>query len=255
MSAVHTELVAGVLRIEMRRADKKNALDKAMYEALAQALARAESDAGVRVVLLHGQPGFFTAGADIHDFLERPADAARTPSSRFLEAIVHAKKPIVAGVCGLAVGIGTTMLLHCDHVIAGEGARFSTPFARLGLCPEAGSSVMLPFTVGYKRAAELLLFGEPIDAARALQWGIVNAVVPDARVLDVATERARTLASRPAKALQASKALLKRRIVPIAAAAMADEGEEFGRLLHAPAAREMLCAFAEKRSPDLEKLQ
>jgi enoyl-CoA hydratase/carnithine racemase len=254
MPAVHSELAGGVLRIEMRRVEKKNALDKAMYAAMAQALAAAEADPAARVVLLHGQPGFFTAGADIHDFLERPPGATDTPPSRFLEAIVHASKPIVAAVSGLAVGIGTTMLLHCDHVVAGEGARFSTPFARLGLCPEAGSSVMLPLTVGYKRAAEMVLFGEPIDAATALAWGLVNAVVPDARVLEVASERARTLASRPAGAILASKELLKRRIVALAAAAMHDEAREFARLLHSAAAREMLSAFAEKRQPDPSKV-
>lgn len=246
---VRVETLDGVMRIELCRTAKKNALSEAMYTAMDAALRAAESDPGVRVVLLHGQPGFFTAGADIVDFLHRPPHATDTPSMRFLDTIIHAKKPIVAGVSGLAVGIGTTLLLHCDHVVAGAGARFSTPFVKLGLCPEAGSSVMLPFTLGYKRAAEMLLFGDAISADTALQWGLVNAVVPDAEVLEVATARARTLASRPAEALQVSKALLKHRLVPLAAEAMRDEGREFGRLLHSPAAREALAAFVDRKKP------
>ena len=246
---VRVEVAEGVARIELCRVAKKNALSEAMYTAMADALQAAESNPEVRVILIHGQVGFFTAGADIVDFLHRPPDSTVTPSFRFLETIIHARKPIVAGVSGLAVGIGTTMLLHCDHVVAGTEARFSTPFVKLGLCPEAGSSVMLPFTLGYKRAAEMLLFGDAISADTALQWGLVNAVVPDAQVVEVATARARTLASRPAEALQVSKELLKRRIVPLAAEAMRDEGREFGRLLHSPAAREALAAFVDRKRP------
>ena len=252
---IHTETRDGVQAIEIRRPEKKNALTEAMYRALGEAMARSERDADVRVVLIRGQPGVFTSGNDIVDFLEHPPTSVEDPVFQFLKAIIHAAKPIVVGVTGAAVGIGTTMLLHSDYVVAGEGAQFAVPFVNLGLCPEAGSSLMLPMALGYKRAAELLLFGERIDAARALDWGLVNLVVPDAQVFEVSMAKALMLAAKPAQALRVSKALLKRSIAPLANEAMLAEAQEFRTLLHSRAAREALSAFVEKRPPDVSKFK
>jgi len=247
---IHCEVRDGVQTVEIRRPEKKNALTEAMYRALAEAFERAESEPAVRVIFIRGQPGVFTAGNDIGDFLANPPATEKDPVSLFLRNIIHASKPMVAAVTGAAVGIGTTMLLHCDYVVAGEGAAFSVPFVNLGLCPEAGSSLMLPFAIGYKRAAEMLLFGERIDAAKALDWGLVNQVVPDDRAIETGLARARALAAKPAQALWVTKSLMKRRLAPLAAQAMLEEGHEFHRLLQSPAAREALSAFAEKRAPN-----
>lgn len=247
---IHTEIRDGVQTIELRRPEKKNALTEAMYASLAAAMDGAENDEAVRVIFIKGQPGVFTAGNDIGDFLARPPANEKAPVFLFLRAIIHAAKPIVAAVTGPAVGIGTTMLLHCDYVVAGEGAQFSVPFVNLGLCPEAASSLMLPLAIGYKRAAEMLLFGDRVDAAKALDWGLVSQVVPDAKAIETGLDRARALATKPAQALRVSKSLMKRRLVPLAAQAMLEEGHEFHRLLQSPAAREALSAFAEKRAPN-----
>lgn len=251
---VATTLEDGLLVLHIRRPDKRNALTEAMYADLAAGLGRAASEARARAIVVRGEPGVFTSGNDIVDFLERPPIGESSPVSRFLRALSTAAKPIVAGVQGPAVGIGTTMLLHCDHVVAGESAQFAVPFVNLGVCPEAASSVLLAATIGYKRAAQMLLFGERVDARRALEWGLVNAVVPDAQVDALARERAATLASRPAQSLRTTKDLLKRRLAPLVAQAMADEAREFARLLRTPAAREMLEAFAGKRAPDAAKI-
>lgn len=251
---IRPSLAHGVMELAIHRPAKRNALTAELYRQLAEALQRASEDAAVRALLVHGEPDVFTSGNDIVDFLEQPPSGTSDPVFHFLERLIAAEKAIVAGVNGAAVGIGTTMLLHCDYVVAGEGSHFALPFVNLGLCPEAGSSLTLPAALGYRRAAELLLFGERIDAARALDWGLVNLVVPDARVLEVARARARTLAAKPAQALLASKALLRRRLAPLAHEAMLDEGGEFARLLRTPAAREALAAFVEKRSPDPAKV-
>jgi enoyl-CoA hydratase/carnithine racemase len=249
---IRCALDEGVLEVEIHRPGKRNALTPALYQGLADAMDRASGEEAVRVVLLLGHRDVFTSGNDISDFLQRPPGLA-SPGMRFLERILAQEKPIVAGVNGMAVGIGTTMLLHCDHVVAGEGAVFAVPFVNLGLCPEAASSLLLPAVVGHKRASEMLLFGERIPAARALEWGLVNQVVADGEVRDVARGRARALAAKPAGALRMTKALLKRRFGELAAERMQEEGREFARLLHEPAAREALAAFVEKRNPDPEK--
>jgi enoyl-CoA hydratase/carnithine racemase len=251
---IRTTLEAGVIEVMIVRPAKKNALTAALYQGLADAMKRADEDPAARVVLIHGQADVFTSGNDISDFIERPPNGMRDPVFQFLQRICNTAKPLVAAVNGPAVGIGTTMLLHCDYVVAGEGAYFAVPFVNLGLCPEAGSSLLFPANLGYKRAAEMLLFGERLPAAQALDWGLVNKVVPDARVLEIARERARTLAAKPTEALRSTKALLKRTLAPAAAERMVEEGKEFHRLLHAPAAREALAAFVEKRKPDPAKV-
>jgi len=247
---IRTEVIDGIQVIELARAEKKNALTEDMYRALAAAMEQAESDTAVRVIFLKGQPGVFTAGNDIGDFLKNPPSTEKDPVFIFLRNIILAGKPIVASVTGAAVGIGTTMLLHCDYVVCGESAQFSVPFVNLGLCPEAGSSLMLPMAIGYKRAAEMLLFGERVDSHTAQAWGLVNLVVDDSQAIDIGMAKARILAAKPAQALWTTKALMKRRLSTQAAQQMGDEGKEFHRLLQSPAAREILSAFAEKRAPN-----
>jgi enoyl-CoA hydratase/carnithine racemase len=247
-----TELRDGILRIEMRRPEKKNALTGAMYAAMADALERAAREDAVRVVLIHGQPGVFTAGNDLADFLNGPGDPDR-PVFRFLRGIAAAPKPLIAAVSGNAVGVGTTMLLHCDLVYAGASARFQLPFVNLGLCPEAASSLLLPRLVGHQRAAELLFFGEPFDAARARDIGLVNAIHPDAVLMDAALERARKLATLPAASLRATKMLLKKAQAAMVTQAMQDEGVIFQQQLASPEAKEAFSAFLEKRKPDFSR--
>jgi enoyl-CoA hydratase/carnithine racemase len=248
-----TELKDGILRIEMRRPEKRNALTGPMYAAMADALERAAREDAVRVVLIHGQPEVFTAGNDLADFLDGPTNDPDRPVFRFLRAIAAAPKPLIAAVTGNAVGVGTTMLLHCDLVYAGESARFQLPFVNLALCPEAASSLLLPRLVGHPRAAELLFFGEPFDAAKAYEMGLANAVLPDAGVFAHARERARKLATLPAVSLRETKRLMKQSIAALVSKAMQDEGEVFMRLLASPEAKEAFSAFLQKRKPDFSK--
>ena len=248
-----TEIRDCVLRIELHRPDKRNAITVAMYEAMAAALERAEADPGVRVILIHGQPGVFTSGNDIVDFLNLPPVGTDSPVFRFLTRISQNDRPVVAAVTGVAVGIGTTMLLHCDYVVAGESAQLSAPFVNLGLCPEGASSLLLPLTVGYLRAAELLLFGEPIGAGQAREWGLVNRVVADEHAIPQAWARALALAAKPPAALRASKSLLKRRLAPLVRDTLHEEGATFARLLGGPEAKEAFAAFIAKRAADFSR--
>jgi enoyl-CoA hydratase/carnithine racemase len=253
MSLVLTANDAGVLRVQMNRPEKKNAITRAMYAALADALREAGHDAAVRVVLITGAAGVFTAGNDLGDFLDDPPRDESAPVFRFLRGISTFEKPIVAAVAGAAVGIGTTMLLHCDFVYAAEDARFSLPFVNLGLCPEAASSLLLPLAAGYHRAAELLLLGEPFDARRAEACDIVTRVVPAERLEDTALAAARKLAALPPAALRASKALMKRSLAPRVEDAMAAERDAFSARLRSPEAKEAFNAFFERRKPDFSR--
>lgn len=248
-----TEQNAGVLRVEMRRPEKKNALTAAMYAAMADALERAEGDPAVRAVLIHGQPDVFTAGNDLQDFLNVPPSDEGAPVFRFLKAISTARKPVVAAVNGVVVGIGTTMLLHCDLIYAGESTRFQLPFATLGLCPEAASSYLLPRLAGYPRAAELLLLGEVFDARAAREIGLVNRVCADAEVLALARERASKLTQLPATSLRLTKQLMKQQEAERIAQAMAEEARHFRQCLASPEAKEAFSAFLEKREPDFSR--
>ena len=245
---VHTE--AGVTTLTLNRADKKNSLTRPMYSTLADALAQAEADSAVRVVLLQGDMAVFSAGNDIADFLEHPPTDPSSPVYRFLHAIATFPKPLVAAVCGPAVGIGTTMLLHCDLVYAGDNAAFSLPFVNLGLCPEAASSLLLPRLLGYHRAAEALLLGEPFMAEAALEVGLVNRIVPPTECNAIAQTQARKLVAKPLASLLATKRLMKQGLVEPVLERMAEEGAIFARMLAEPAAREAFTAFMEKRKPD-----
>lgn len=243
-----------VASIGFDRPAKRNALTAEMYQALARAVREAEADAGVRVLLFHGAREAFTAGNDLGDFNARPPGGEDAPVYRFIHAVAGAMKPIVAAVNGPAVGIGTTLLLHCDIVIAGDDARFQLPFTRLGLVPEFASSYLLPLAAGHRRAAELLLLAEPFDAAAALEAGIVSRVVPAGEALAAAWAAAEKLAALPPSSVLHTKSLMKQAHRVAVGAQLAAEGEHFRRMLGEPAAREAFAAFLAKRAPDFAGL-
>jgi enoyl-CoA hydratase/carnithine racemase len=249
-----THVEAGVMTITFNRLERKNSITSAMYGAMADALAAAESDAVVRVVLLQGHETIFSAGNDIGDFLDKPPAGKDSPVFRFLRGIAAFPKPLVAAVCGPAVGVGTTMLFHCDLVYAGDNAAFSMPFVNLGLCPEAASSLLVPQMLGYHRAAEALLLGEPFMAEAALEVGLVNRVVPPTEANGVAQSIARKLAAKPMSSLVETKRLMKKGQKELVIQQMDEEGASFGRMLREPAAKEAFGAFMEKRRPDFSKL-
>ncbi len=247
----HTE--AGVTTITLNRVERKNSITVAMYAAMADALDGAAADPGVRAVVLQGHATVFSAGNDIGDFLNNPPSGGDSPVNRFLRAISSFPKPLVAAVCGPAVGVGTTMLMHCDLVYAGDNAAFSMPFVNLGLCPEAASSLLVPQMMGYHRAAEALLLGEPFMAEAALEVGLVNRIVPPMEANTIAQAQARKLAAKPMGSLVETKRLMKKGQAALVAQQMADEGASFARMLVQPAAREAFAAFMEKRKPDLSR--
>jgi enoyl-CoA hydratase/carnithine racemase len=244
----------GVVTITLNRLDKKNALTRAMYAAMADTLAQADADAKLRVVVLQGHETIFSAGNDIGDFLNRLATTQESPAFQFLRAISTFSKPLLAAVCGPAVGIGTTMLFHCDLVYAGDNAAFSMPFVNLGLCPEAASSYLAPQLMGYGRAAEALLLGEPFLAESALEMGLISRIVPPSEAAALAQRQAHKLAGKPLNSLMETKRLMKKSQVGMVAERMQEEGASFARLLHEPAAREAFTAFMEKRKPDFSKI-
>src|SRR3954447_4384020 len=209
MSDIITERSGHILRIQLNRPEKKNAMTVAMYITLADVLNAAAKDDQIRVVLWHGAGDSFSAGNDIQDFLKHPPGISESPQARLFEALINFDKPIVAAVQGAAIGGGTTMLTHCDFVFAGESAKFRMPFINLAVVPEFGSSCSVPARIGHIRAAELILLGLPLDAKRAGDLGFVTQVVPDQSLLATASETARELAAKPAGALQASKRLMK----------------------------------------------
>lgn len=248
--SIEIDVEGGLCTIAFARPDKKNAITADMYARMAEGLARAADDPVVRVVLFVGSPTCFTAGNDLQDFLANPPAGEDSAVFRFLSRLSGFPKPIVAAPCGPAVGIGTTLLLHCDLVYAGDNARFSVPFAQLGLCPEAASSLLLPSIVGWQRAAEKLLLGEPFDAQEAREMGLVNRVVPAAEAAAFARAQAIKLAHLPPASLRATKRLMKGAVGAAIGAQMVAEGEVFRHLLREPEAREAFTAFLQKRRPD-----
>lgn len=253
MPHILTETKDCIARIELDRADKKNAITSDMYQAMADALNAAEADPQVRAILIHGKPNCFTAGNDLKDFLERPPSGDGSPVFQFLRGISSASKPLVAAVAGPAVGIGTTMLLHCDFVYAAPNARFQMPFVTLGLVPEAASSLLLPMLAGYQRAAELLLLGKPFTAEKALAAGIVTEIVPEGHLFGHALEVAAAIAALPPTSVRMTKALMKTRNAAAVREAMAAEGEQFRAQLGSAEAKEAMQAFFEKRKPDFSR--
>jgi enoyl-CoA hydratase/carnithine racemase len=242
----------GVLTITLNRPTRKNALTQAMYERLAELLQQADNDALVRCTIIQGDANAFSAGNDIADFVNIPTAQGDPPSFRFMRAIATFSKPLVAAVCGPAVGIGTTLLFHCDIVIAGENAAFALPFVNLGVCPEAGSSLLAPTEFGYHRAAEAFLLGEAFPAQKAQELGLVSRVLPAAQVLPAARELADRLAAKPLTALVETKRLLKSGSTPAVLERIETEGKSFLRLVGEPAAKEAFAAFMEKRKPNVE---
>ncbi len=248
----HTE--AGVTTITLNRVDKKNSITAAMYGAMADALQAAAADAAVRVVVFQGHETIFSAGNDIGDFLNKPPAGQDSPVFRFLHGIAAFPKPLIAAVCGPAVGVGTTLLFHCDLVYAGDNAAFSMPFVNLGLCPEAASSLLVPQMLGYHRAAEALLMGEPFMAEAALEVGLVNRVLPPTEANNYAQAQARKLAAKPISSLVETKRLMKKGQASLVAQQMAEEGASFARMLGEPAAKEAFTAFMARRKPDFSQV-
>jgi enoyl-CoA hydratase/carnithine racemase len=243
-----------VMTITINRVEKKNSFTSAMYSACADALEQASSDASVRVVVIQGDITVFSAGNDIADFLNSPTPGLSAPVLRFLRNLATFPKPLIAAVCGPAVGIGTTMLFHCDLVYAGDNAAFVMPFVNLGVCPEGGSSLLAAQMMGHHRAAEALMLGEPFMAEAALEVGLVNRIVPPTEANGMAQAQARKLAAKPMSSLVETKRLMKKGQLQQVLAVIDDEAQNFGRMMTEPAAREAFGAFMEKRKPDFSGL-
>lgn len=238
-----------VLTIQFNRPDKKNALTSAMYAEMTTLLQEADKNKAISTVLIQGQADLFTSGNDVKDFLNRNPNEI-PQAVHFLNAISSFSKPVVAAVGGDAIGIGTTMLMHCDFVIAGKKARFQLPFVNLGLCPEAASSYLLQELSGTKMANQLLMLGEAFDSDLALKAGIINYIYPDEELLENAMNLAKKLARQPTDALKTTKRLIKMHHTKIVGQTIKEELVEFSRLLNTPATKEIFNAFLEKRKPD-----
>jgi enoyl-CoA hydratase/carnithine racemase len=247
MEEIVTKHSGSILRIQLNRPTKRNAMTSAMYVALAGILNEAANDAKTRVVLWHAAGDSFCAGNDIEDSLKYSPGPVESPQTRLMEALVKFDKPLVAAVQGAAIGDGTTMLTHCDFIYAGESAIFQMPFINLAVVPEFGSSCSVPLRIGHLRAAELLLLGTSFDSRRAVELGLVTDVVSDKDVLARATETARELSGKPARALQASKRLMKQPLREQLTAAMRAENDAYCELVRSLEAKWALRAFLEKR--------
>ena len=244
----------GLLSLRLNRADKMNALTREMYAALADALEAAEIDRDVRAVLIAGNAECFTAGNDIHDFLQHPPSGSDSPVFRFMRALMEFSKPVLAAVAGPAVGIGTTLLLHCDQVFVARGAKLKMPFVNLGLCPEFGSSFLVPRLLGHVRAASLLMRGDGFNGEQAVAYGIANEALADgAAAIERAHEVCQALQQLPPAAVALSKRLLKAPYIEQLRQVVAEEGQLFVERLHSPEAQEALSAFTQRRQPDFSK--
>jgi enoyl-CoA hydratase/carnithine racemase len=249
MTDIRTNPLDGALEVVMDRPARKNALTVAMYDEMAAILARASADENVRAVLLRGEGGIFTSGNDLNDFMQRRPANEDSGGARFLAALLAFDKPLVAAVEGHAIGIGTTMLLHCDLVYAAQGARLQLPFVSLGLVPEGASSLLLPRLAGPARAAELLYLGEPFDAEAARELGIVNRVLSPAELLPFARERVAALAAKPLESLRQTKRLLRAPLLEETRACMQTEFAAFNARLGSADVTEAITAFFENRAP------
>jgi enoyl-CoA hydratase/carnithine racemase len=252
---IKTELASGVLTVTLARADKKNAITQAMYAALSAAAEQARNDEAVRVLLFKGEGDSFSAGNDIGDFIaigSQTGEPLDMSVFRFLKAMADLDKPVVAAVRGRAVGIGLTLLLHCDMVVVAEDALLSAPFINLALAPEAASSMLLPQVLGHQRAFEIFALGEPIDGKTAVAWGLANRAVAADQVEAVAAELAGKLATRAPNSIRKTKRLMRdaERLWEL----MQREGEAFGSQMKSPEAMEAFMAFTQKRAPDFSKV-
>jgi enoyl-CoA hydratase/carnithine racemase len=250
---IRIHLHEAILHIQMNRPEKKNALTRAMYQTMANAILGADKDSAIRVILLTGTKDCFTSGNDLADFMSVQNEPGVKPHNPFLAVISRAEKPVVAAVSGSAIGIGTTMLLHCDLVYAGTKARFQLPFVNLGLCPELASSLLLPRLIGHQKASELFLLGEVFDAQTAREIGLVNAVYPDEDLFEKALQKARQLAAQPPASMRITKTLMKRPIEAAVSKAIGEELELFVERLKSPEAAEAFQAFIERRKSDFSR--
>jgi len=250
---IKIENAQDILTLTFARPDKKNALTNVMYGALADAIVAAETDRAARAIVIRGEGDVFTAGNDVGEFAAVATGAFQGERhvARFVQALARSTRPLVAAVQGRAVGIGTTMLLHCDFVLLAENAQLSTPFVNLALVPEAASTLLMPMRVGYARAYEMFALGETVDAKTALELGIANRVVPLERLHAEAADVARRLAKLPAGSLAATKRLMRN--PEVLAAQIGAENASFAERLKTEEAREAFTAFAERRPPDFMK--
>ena len=255
--SIKTATLNGVATIEIARPEKKNALTVAMYQAMADALNAAQADPAVRAVLITGQPGIFTSGNDIEDFMSRPpgsgSASAESPVFQFMRALVGIDKPVVAAVTGAAIGIGTTMLLHCDFAYVADDARLAMPFVGLGLLPEFASSLLVPQLMGQRRAAERLLLGDPFTGEQAVECGLANAVLPAGEVVAHARRVAERFNALPPGAVQEAKRLMRGPQREAVLQVIQTEGALFAQRLRSPEAMEAFQAFFQKRKPDFSK--
>jgi enoyl-CoA hydratase/carnithine racemase len=253
MDEIVTERSGSILRVELNRPAKRNAMTSRMYITLASIFGDAAKDERIHAVLWHGAGDSFCAGNDIGDFLKNPPGPGDSPQAQLMNAFIELDKPLVAAVQGAAIGGGTTMLMHCDFVYAGESAKFQMPFINLALVPEFGSSCSIPARIGHIRAAELILLGLSFDARKAADLGLVTQVVSDQNLLATASETARKLAAKPAGALQASKKLMKQSFREQIKAAMQAENEEYSARVRSEDAKEAFAAFLQKRPPNFNR--
>ena len=251
--SIKTAVLNGVATIEIARPEKKNAITSAMYQQMSDAILDAQLDAKVRAILITGQPGIFTSGNDLEDFMQRPPQGADSPVFQFMHTLAGCDKPVVVAVTGAAIGIGTTMLLHCDFVYVSDEARLAMPFTSLGLVAEFASSLVVPALLGRTKAAEKLLLGDPMTGAEAVELGIANAVLPAAEVLPHARRVAERFNTMPPGAVRETKKLMTRATRAAITEAIGAEAEVFGKQLRSEEAREAFTAFFEKRRPDFSR--
>jgi enoyl-CoA hydratase/carnithine racemase len=247
---IHSETINGVARIGIARPEKKNAITAAMYQQLADAVVAAHEDGSVRALLIHGGPDIFTAGNDLEDFLNNPPAGPEAPVFQFMQTLGYAEKPVLAAVNGAAVGIGTTMLMHCDLVYCADNAMFSMPFVSLGVCAEFASSLLVPLAAGYHKAAEKLLLADPISAEEAFDMRIVNRILPPAEVFDYAVRQAERFNALPPASVRETKRLMKAGFKSIVEKTIVDEAKSFSTMVRSAEAREAFTAFYERRKPD-----
>ena len=251
--SIKTATLNGVATVEIARPEKKNAITQAMYQQMADAINAAAADTSVRAVLISGQPGIFTSGNDIEDFMQRPPGNLESPAFVFMKALMGCEKPVIAAVTGAVIGIGTTMLLHCDFVYVSDEARLAMPFVSLGLVPEFASSLIVPQLMGNARAAEKILLGDPFTGADAVEVGIANAVLPANEVVNHARRIAERFNALPPGAVRDTKKLMRRARSQAALETIAVEGKVFAERLQSPEAKEAFSAFFQKRKPDFSK--
>ena len=249
-TSIKTATFNGVATIEIARPEKKNALTMAMYTAMAEALRAAQMDGAVRAILITGQPGVFTSGNDLEDFMQRPPQGMDSPVFQFMLALLECEKPVIAAVTGAAIGIGTTMLLHCDFAYVSDEARLAMPFVGLGLVPEYGSSLLVSQLMGHAKAAEKLLLGDPFTGADAVECGIANAVLPTSEVVNHARRIAERFNTLPPGAVRDTKRLMRAPQREQVRAVIANEAAIFSERLRSPEAQEAFQAFFQKRKPD-----